>query len=74
MPTLVQTDLTQSFGGLRLPVLSVVALRVAWIWALWSRRRLTRRQLRHLPQYRLSDIGIFPADALAEAGKPFWRP
>ena len=32
-----------------------------------------RRQLAQLPDYLLKDIGINRAEALEEAGKPFWK-
>lgn len=41
---------------------------------LWRERARQRRQLLDLPPHLLRDVGIDRADALREAGKPFWRP
>ncbi len=32
-----------------------------------------RRRLGELPEYRLRDLGITRAEALAEADRPFWK-
>ncbi|GJD49299.1 hypothetical protein OPKNFCMD_2029 [Methylobacterium crusticola] len=39
---------------------------------LWAERRRERRSLRGCPDGLLKDIGLSRADALREAGKPFW--
>ncbi|MHA1570024.1 MAG: DUF1127 domain-containing protein [Alphaproteobacteria bacterium] len=39
----------------------------------WRRRAAERRQLLALDARLLKDIGISRADAVNEAGKPFWR-
>jgi uncharacterized protein YjiS (DUF1127 family) len=39
----------------------------------WQRRQRGRAQLRKLPDHLLRDIGLDPATARREAGKPFWR-
>lgn len=41
--------------------------------ALWAMRARTRAALRAMPADRLPDIGMTPAQARDEAGKPFWR-
>jgi len=41
---------------------------------LWAERRRQRRELLRLPDHVLKDIGISRAEALSEAGKPFWKP
>ena len=41
--------------------------------ALWSARARQRRCLAQLDDRMLRDIGKIRADALEEAGKPFWR-
>lgn len=38
----------------------------------WSFRYASRRQLRHLDDHDLADIGITREQALNEAAKPFW--
>jgi uncharacterized protein YjiS (DUF1127 family) len=35
-------------------------------------RRASRRALTELTEYQLKDIGISRADAVREAGRPFW--
>jgi uncharacterized protein YjiS (DUF1127 family) len=40
---------------------------------LWGERRRQRRELRHLAEDTLRDIGLSQADIDAEACKPFWR-
>lgn len=39
----------------------------------WVERRRQRRALYELSDELLKDIGVSRADALREAGKPFWR-
>jgi uncharacterized protein YjiS (DUF1127 family) len=39
----------------------------------WHERARQRRALMQLSDHMLRDVGIAPAEALAEAGKPFWR-
>lgn len=45
----------------------------AEILATWQDRADGRRQLLALNDRMLRDIGISRADAVREAGKPFWR-
>ncbi|HLZ74784.1 DUF1127 domain-containing protein [Phenylobacterium sp.] len=40
--------------------------------ALWAERVSQRRALASLSIAELKDIGVDPADAQAEAAKPFW--
>jgi len=40
---------------------------------LWHERARQRRQLLQLSDAMLRDIGVSRANALGEAGKPFWR-
>jgi uncharacterized protein YjiS (DUF1127 family) len=47
--------------------------RVLDTLSLWQRRARQRRELAQLDDHMLRDIGITRADALAEAGKVFWR-
>jgi uncharacterized protein YjiS (DUF1127 family) len=39
----------------------------------WRERSRQRRELSGLSPHLLKDMGIDPADAAQEAGKPFWR-
>lgn len=41
--------------------------------AVWRTRTTGRRQLAALDARMLSDIGVSPSLAYAEASKPFWR-
>lgn len=58
----------------RLPVLSRVAIRAAWVFAVWSQRSHTRKTLQHLTDAQLRDIGLTRDAASAEADKAFWTP
>lgn len=40
---------------------------------LWLQRSRTRRQLSHMPDYLLKDIGLNEADRFQEISKPFWQ-
>jgi uncharacterized protein YjiS (DUF1127 family) len=39
----------------------------------WRRRRLGRAALCHMRADELRDLGLSPAEAAREGGKPFWR-
>jgi uncharacterized protein YjiS (DUF1127 family) len=47
--------------------------RLADRYQVWSRRAASREELLNLDDRLLSDIGLTPGDAAAEAAKPFWR-
>ncbi|ACA16789.1 protein of unknown function DUF1127 [Methylobacterium sp. 4-46] len=40
---------------------------------LWGQRHRQRRDLRHLPDGLLKDIGVSRADVARESDKPFWQ-
>ncbi len=42
-------------------------------WLLWYRRWQQRQHLAGLDAHLLRDIGVTHAEAIREAGKPFWR-
>lgn len=42
--------------------------------ALWDARVRERRQLEHLNDHALRDIGLHRTDVTHECNKPFWRP
>lgn len=47
--------------------------RLALTWAIWRERVQARRCLARLDARSLREIGISPAAAAFESGKPFWR-
>ena len=47
--------------------------RIAFMFALWRQRTEMRRRLAELDSRSLRDIGISPAAAAYESGKPFWQ-
>jgi len=47
--------------------------RVAFTLTLWRQRTEIRRRLAELDSRSLCDIGISPAAAAYESGKPFWQ-
>ncbi|MGH6900543.1 MAG: DUF1127 domain-containing protein [Geminicoccaceae bacterium] len=48
-------------------------VRAAAVGSGWLDRSRQRRQLAHISDHMLRDIGLTRADARAEAEKPFWR-
>lgn len=57
----------------RMPVASVVALRVAVLLSKWATRRKTRIALSQLDAHLLRDVGLTQAAADREAERAFWR-
>jgi uncharacterized protein YjiS (DUF1127 family) len=47
--------------------------RIALVLAVWRQRREMRRQLALMDARCLRELGISPAAAAYESGKPFWR-
>ncbi len=47
--------------------------RIAFTLTLWRQRTEIRRRLAELDSRSLRDIGISPAAAAYELGKPFWE-
>ena len=47
--------------------------RIAFTLTLWRQRTEIRRRLAKLDSRSLRDIGISPAAAAYESGKPFWQ-
>jgi uncharacterized protein YjiS (DUF1127 family) len=64
------TDLAR----IALVTVAAAARRAARSFETWRRRAAGRRQLARMSAWERRDIGITRADALWEAGKPFWRP
>lgn len=47
--------------------------RLAFTWTVWRQRARARRDLAQMDARSLRDIGISPAAAAYESGKPFWQ-
>jgi uncharacterized protein YjiS (DUF1127 family) len=61
-------------GGLRSRPVPVVRRSPFWAMVRRALRRYRSRQyLGQLDAHMLKDIGVTPAEAEAEANKPFWR-
>lgn len=69
---IARKDLGYLIGHAPLPAASVVALRVAVLFAKWDNHRRTRRDLSDLEPHLLKDIGLTPDQARQEAQRPFW--
>lgn len=52
--------------------LQVVAMGAKTV-ATWGKRYRSRRELLHLDEYLLKDIGMEPDEAHREARRPFWK-
>ena len=48
--------------------------RFVVIWRIWRRRMEARRNLAKMDARSLTEIGISPAAAAYESGRPFWQP
>lgn len=57
----------------RLPVLSRIALDLAFTIAKWQIRSATRKSLGKLDGHLLRDIGLEPSRAQCEITKRFWQ-
>ena len=57
----------------RLGAAAAIALKVAVVLTVWSTRKRTRKQLAHLDDHMLRDIGLDRKAALREARRPFWQ-
>ena len=47
--------------------------RIVFVLAVWRKRREMRRQLAQMDARSLRELGISPAAAAYESGKPFWK-
>lgn len=57
-----------------LPLLAVVAVKVAVCLTTWATRRRTRLALAQLQPWQLADVGLTPEQAEREASRMFWQP
>ncbi|MCR8827271.1 DUF1127 domain-containing protein [Pseudosulfitobacter koreensis] len=56
-----------------LPVVSVVAIKLAVVLSKWATRRRTRLALGQLTDAQLDDVGLTPRAALIEQRRVFWQ-
>lgn len=56
-----------------LPLLAIVSVKFAACVTKWVTRRRTRLTLEQLEVWQLTDVGLTPDAARAEAQKVFWR-
>ncbi len=57
-----------------LPLLALVAVRIAVCLTTWATRRRTRRALAQLEPWQLKDVGLTSEKAATEASRLFWQP
>lgn len=70
---LISADLAFLNAQRPLPLMAVLAVRVAVTLSKWSVRARTRKSLKGLDPHLLRDIGLTPDAAEIEANKRFWR-
>ncbi len=68
----VQTPVAAFRGAQTGPFLRALSAAADTVY-LWQTRAAQRAHLAALDDHRLKDLGISRAEALREAGKPFWR-
>ena len=57
----------------RMPVATVIAVRVVVLLSKWATHRRTRLALKDLPDHLLRDVGLTRAEAEHESRRVFWR-
>ena len=57
-----------------LPLLALVAVKIAVCLTTWATRRRTRRALAQLEPWQLKDVGLTAEQAKTEASRLFWQP
>ena len=57
----------------RLPTAAQVFIHFALVVTKWDIKRRTRKDLRHLDDHVLDDIGLTREQATTESHKPFWK-
>lgn len=70
---LISADLLFLDQHRTLPLLTMVAVRIAVTSSKWADRARARRALKNLDPHLLRDIGLTPDVADIEANKRFWR-
>jgi uncharacterized protein YjiS (DUF1127 family) len=56
-----------------LPLVAVIAVKLAVCVTTWATRRRTRLALQQLSDWQLRDVGLTPDQARSEASRVFWR-
>ena len=74
LPPYQPSSLTKMRQVNSLPLIWRAALEAAYVSFVWSERRRTRAQLKHLSSDQLADLGVTPSQAQTECEKWFWRP
>jgi uncharacterized protein YjiS (DUF1127 family) len=72
--TATDPTLTYLAQARSVPQASIIAVRLAVLFAKWVERKRTRAALSQLTPHQLQDVGLTPAQARQEAFKPFWMP
>lgn len=57
-----------------LPLVALVAVKLAVCLTTWVTRARTRRALARLEPWQLRDVGLTPEQAADEASRVFWKP
>ena len=60
-------------GQAILPKAAQICVTLAVLFTVWDLRRRTRKHLSHVEDARLQDVGLTPAQARREVGKPFYE-
>ncbi|MDW4497756.1 DUF1127 domain-containing protein [Sulfitobacter sp. D35] len=71
--TLAPETLTYLSQTRTMPVVAVVAIKLAVVLSKWETRRRSRQALAQLTAWQLRDVGLTPDQARDEAAKSFWR-
>jgi len=56
-----------------MPVISVLAIKLAVVLSKWATRRRTRLALSQLSPQQLDDVGLTPRAAFTESRRGFWQ-
>ncbi|MFK7762828.1 MAG: DUF1127 domain-containing protein [Roseobacter sp.] len=57
----------------QIPTVARIAVAFAVCLSKWATRRHTRRALKQLDAWQLTDVGLTPLEARREADKAFWQ-
>ncbi len=72
--TEISSDTLAYLGAVRqVPTVARIAVTFAVCLSKWATRRQTRRALKQLDAWQLTDVGLTPLEAQREADKAFWQ-